>query len=1545
MLFPVTGLGARLLLSLLANNCQSCTNKSYTHLVHQVGVAFCPTIFLITMINLQEIVTTRPTAVSTRFGSSVAFSSHGNTCLVGEMYHTDTLKPHTGRVRYFVKTKTKWKLKQTIDNPEPLTDDQFGSSLSISTDNQFCAIGVRFSNKSNFADQGGVWIYHYNQTTQEWERHSLIRSPSSHLINAFGCSVGLNYDATVAVVGACFDTDEYIQSGKAYVFSRTGTEWFLEKTFDNPNPTYGALFGNGVAINAMGDLVLIGTPYQNSIKEQQSGSVYTYKKINGEWVSGPGVPRYYEKSIEFGSDVAVSALGRYCAVTTYKQTKDHHPDKMLIQMFENTNGVWGFVKEFEFPVNPSDKIFRTRISITFNATKLLHSSYKHTSLGMEVMVGVTQTALLETMLPYGPTITYPAHGSKDLPVNIEVTSSPFLPQELKHELTEWQLSKVPKFDSGVEGVLDYKTKTSWSLIGLARGVRYFVRARYKDRLFGYGAWGPAISFTTLPPEEAPEVFEEHPAITRFVHPDIKANAAVGEALAISGDNYMFILGVPTEDLLYKDSGSAHVYQNKNFVWIQEQEILPDPTPDVDGWFGKGVALDLHGNTCIVAQYHIAEGGALYVFNKLEEGWSLIKKLHLKDLSSVVGYSVSMSLLADVCATPILTKSLESPKFKGVAVYYIENGVWRDSPVRLRPPVDTDVTHVKTVLGLNGDCVVVRADYMDGSSKKRQLWIYRKKEGVWEEAPTIVGEEECGGGCPIVFTNDVVIDAAGKKLFCSIESGIVVLRYSVHGWNVDCFIRHPDCVVGDLFPTSIATNWNGTVLAAVCKTGETPTKPRPDSLYAFTYNGACWSTTLKRVYPSANKQSEIKAPVSLSNDGSIVSVQTLVTDDQGVTTGTVHLIHTWENFPMPVHKKPSIIMPKRGATGVPLSHVVMSSPYELLFADAAHQSTDWKISKTQYFDDILYERVDDPKNKIALEVTAPLEGINLYAMVRYKSEVDTYSEWSDPVKYTTYITPPPCPTCPPPPIPDPAPIAEYELYPANTMVAEGGNLLIEIRGTSKPELGTLYWEVVHLATAPTDFLLTGNVVTLSSGSTIGSFNVQTRPVPQFTGDKSFAVRLYTRSNKEILLASTGTLTITDKTPEPVPPPYPTPSPSPAPTSSPSVPRPPTQPSEAPAAPTPDPAETNPTLPPMPTASPTQAPTEKPGVPTYSVTTEKTSYTEGEVVNCTVATTNVVDGTVVYLTGQFVTATEPDVNLAEGLLTINGNVGRFSFTIVDDGITENAETFKVQVREDSLTGKIVASSDTVTITDKSAPTYQINSNSTNIDANQTAYFDEGQTATFTVTTTGVGNNTVLYFVVSYVTATGADIIGTTGSFWIQSNQGFFSVQIATDDIEEPVEYFKIQVKTGSSSGPVVVTTGDVGIINVSQNTQAPTEAPTELPTTSPVPVITNFTAFCFYGENVSSEWGGSFVTDTPGITYYFTLNLYEGDVTRIYEPVTPDSSGLCKVSFFTGDNTVHWSMYPIAAVRTGSRDGPILAKAPILYEGREAFPMPPDLFDAI
>ena len=335
----------------------------------------------------------------------------------------------------------------------------------------------------------------------------------------------------------------------------------------------------------------------------------------------------------------------------------------------------------------------------------------------------------------------------------------------------------------------------------------------------------------------------------------------------------------------------------------------------------------------------------------------------------------------------------------------------------------------------------------------------------------------------------------------------------------------------------------------------------------------------------------------------------------------------------------------------------------------------------------------------------------------------------------------------------------------------------------------------------------------------------------------------------------------------------------------------------------------------------------------------------------------DGTVVYLSINHGSTTNADFNVVAGSTTVNGNKGYFALTAVNDTSVESTETFTISARTNSSTGTVVATTGTLSIVNTTLPTatYSITSDSTNINGVGTAFYNEGETATFVVTSTNVANGTALKWKIVNTTTSSNDLSAQGGDFTINGNVGSFTIRANSDSLSETTEYFKVQITR--ADGTVLATSGDVGVINVTPPTQAPTAAPTpaptaaptpaptEPPTTSPVPVITNFTAFCFYGENVSSEWGGSFVTDTPGITYYFTLNLYEGNVTRIYETVTPDSSGLCKVSFFTGDNTVHWSMYPIAAVRTGSRDGPILAKAPILYEGREAFPMPPDLFDAI
>lgn len=92
------------------------------------------------------------------------------------------------------------------------------------------------------------------------------------------------------------------------------------------------------------------------------------------------------------------------------------------------------------------------------------------------------------------------------------------------------------------------------------------------------------------------------------------------------------------------------------------------------------------------------------------------------------------------------------------------------------------------------------------------------------------------------------------------------------------------------------------------------------------------------------------------------------------------------------------------------------------------------------------------------------------------------------------------------------------------------------------------------------------------------------------------------------------------------------------------------------------------------------------------------------------------------------------------------------------------------------------------------------------------NEGSSGTFAITTTNVPNSTTLYWTTSHVTSAAADFTANSGSFTITSNSGTFTVSVAADTLTESTEYFRIQIRTGSSSGPVVATSNQVGINNI-------------------------------------------------------------------------------------------------------------------------------------
>jgi len=217
------------------------------------------------------------------------------------------------------------------------------------------------------------------------------------------------------------------------------------------------------------------------------------------------------------------------------------------------------------------------------------------------------------------------------------------------------------------------------------------------------------------------------------------------------------------------------------------------------------------------------------------------------------------------------------------------------------------------------------------------------------------------------------------------------------------------------------------------------------------------------------------------------------------------------------------------------------------------------------------------------------------------------------------------------------------------------------------------------------------------------------------------------------------------------------------------------------------------------------------PTYAFSSQPTSINEGSTGTFNVSTTLVPNGTTLYWTIVNSTTSNSDFNALGGSFSINSNAGSFTLTPTADLTTEGSETFTINVRTGSAAGPVVATSSTVTVNDTStAPTYQIAS---------AANINEGSALTATVTTTNVPSGTTLYWTIDNISSSNADFNTLSGSLSITNGVGTFSVTPKADLLTEGSETFTLSVRTGSVSGPVVVTSGTI-TINDTSTTPVPT-----------------------------------------------------------------------------------------------------------------------------
>ncbi|MCB9612687.1 MAG: integrin [Sandaracinus sp.] len=155
----------------------------------------------------------------------------------------------------------------------------------------------------------------------------------------FGTAVALNGDGTVLAVGAPQEdgsgrgidptVDEAaMDAGAVYLYRRSGDAWLFEAYVKAPNAGAGDRFGSSVALDASGDVLVVGAPNEDGVGAgvdpgfddggSDTGAVYVYRRSGGIWAfesllkaNNPGDADNFGFSLSLSADGNVLATGAF----------------------------------------------------------------------------------------------------------------------------------------------------------------------------------------------------------------------------------------------------------------------------------------------------------------------------------------------------------------------------------------------------------------------------------------------------------------------------------------------------------------------------------------------------------------------------------------------------------------------------------------------------------------------------------------------------------------------------------------------------------------------------------------------------------------------------------------------------------------------------------------------------------------------------------------------------------------------------------------------------------------------------------------------------------------------------------------------------------------------------------------------------------------------------------------------------------------------------------------------------------------------------------
>jgi len=206
------------------------------------------------------------------FGQSIALTE--KTLVVGAP-RSDTLGKDSGSVYVYTRKGECWVLKTRLTAQDGAPGDLFGISVAI--DKNTILVGADL-NDEKAENAGAVYVFAING--EKWHQQAKLTASDAGKTDIFGVRVAISGDT--ALISARRDDDDNlgIDAGSAYIFERTGQHWLQKTKLLAPDGKADDRFARGVALK---ENTAIISAMHHDAASKDSGAVYVYKKLNGNW--------------------------------------------------------------------------------------------------------------------------------------------------------------------------------------------------------------------------------------------------------------------------------------------------------------------------------------------------------------------------------------------------------------------------------------------------------------------------------------------------------------------------------------------------------------------------------------------------------------------------------------------------------------------------------------------------------------------------------------------------------------------------------------------------------------------------------------------------------------------------------------------------------------------------------------------------------------------------------------------------------------------------------------------------------------------------------------------------------------------------------------------------------------------------------------------------------------------------------------------------------------------------------------------------------------